>query len=520
MKTGQTPGIRRLTYMYCRQSLDKDGDALGVTRQSEDGRELAKRRGWTIDVELPPENDTSAKGTVKRPIFDQLIQAINTGTVGIVIAWNLDRLTRNRPDTVRLIEACQNNRVVIALVKGSDLDMSTSFGRMMADQLAGWARYEIEQKSERHQRANLQKAEAGKPHGCRRAFGFENDGLTLKPDEVEVLREMGRRVVAGHSFKEVCYWLNESGHKTAQGRPFYPITVQNTLKRWRYAGIREYKGNLYPAVWKPVFTRDEWDRLQLVIRMRHEKYADRPKARKYLGTGFFFCGKCGNPLNGETKRDHPSRPLRRTYNCRGEGNTSREGGCRGVTRNADALEEYLRQQIIARLDTDDMAALLAKLEADDTALHALIEERATKYAKLQSLEDDYGDGTLDKPTFTRLRGRVQTAIAAVEAKLDAIQHERLAIELEPGQTIAEAWAKNPNGWKRKLIARVIDRVDVHPGSTKPFFLLPDGSVARFDPSLIEIRWREINLYEVAAIINEGDGSRMSRCWRATTRSST
>ena len=48
---------------------------------------------------------TPAAGKRRRPGFEAILSAIETGEVGAVIAWDMTRLTRNRRDTVRVIEA-------------------------------------------------------------------------------------------------------------------------------------------------------------------------------------------------------------------------------------------------------------------------------------------------------------------------------------------------------------------------------------------------------------------------------
>src|SRR5688572_706016 len=92
--------------VYTRISQDRNGEGAGVARQEADARALAKVRGWTI-TSVIEENDSSAAGKRSRPGFERLMQAVEDGSTQVVIAWALDRLTRNRRDTVRLIEACQ-----------------------------------------------------------------------------------------------------------------------------------------------------------------------------------------------------------------------------------------------------------------------------------------------------------------------------------------------------------------------------------------------------------------------------
>src|SRR4051794_20863678 len=96
--------------LYLRISLDKSGEGLGVERQRDDAIRLAELRGWDV-AEVIEENSVSAAGKKARPGFERLLEMISAGQVQVVVAWNLDRLTRNRRDTVRLIELGQQHRI-------------------------------------------------------------------------------------------------------------------------------------------------------------------------------------------------------------------------------------------------------------------------------------------------------------------------------------------------------------------------------------------------------------------------
>ncbi|MGH3857688.1 MAG: recombinase family protein [Pseudonocardiaceae bacterium] len=148
------------------------------------------------------------------------------------------------------------------------------------------------------------RAKDGHSHASGRTYGFKkgNIDLDLEGKEYEGLRAAGERRMKGWSFKEIAYWMNENNHRTTEGRLFYPLTVRNMLRRVRYApwpddperAIREHKGEHYKAQWKPVWTPDEWESLQLMDKLGYEKYKDRPKAKKYLLTGFLVCGCDGS----------------------------------------------------------------------------------------------------------------------------------------------------------------------------------------------------------------------------------
>jgi hypothetical protein len=226
--------------------------------------------------------------------------------------------------------------------------------------------------------------------------------------------------------------------------------------------------------------------LQHTIKQRREK-TDRPVARKYLLTGFVYCGGCGQPLNGATKRDHPDRPIRRTYHCRVQGDTKREKGCGGVVRNADALEHWIREAICYRLDVPDLASLLEQAE-DSGDLTELVDERETLRSRLDGLTDDYADGTLDKAAYKRASERVRARLVSVEGEIEQAHRSRFNVALKAGETVKDAWLSNDDGWKRSLIGLLIDKIVVKPGLSKPFYDV-DGVRARFDPELIDIEWR-------------------------------
>jgi site-specific DNA recombinase len=331
------------TCLYLRISTDKSGDGLGIERQREDCRKLAEQRGWPVVQEIVENNTSATIGP--RPGFEQLLQLMQWRQIDAVIVWHVDRLLRKMTDLERVMELVDTTGVRLVTVSG-DISLDTDMGRMVGRIMASVARAEVERKSARQRRAAIQKAQAGKPHGSKRAYGYEADLVTLNESEAAVISEMARRVIAGHSFKEVAFWANAQGYRTTTGKIFYPLTVRNLLHKKRYAGIREHNGAEYPAVWEPVFDAETWERLQLTLRLRHDRNGyeqDGPKARKYLLTGLVFCGRCGWPLSGSRMYDTKDRTPRRVYMCMKRTDQLAPSGCNGLRRNADALEHWVAE---------------------------------------------------------------------------------------------------------------------------------------------------------------------------------
>lgn len=192
--------------IYLRISRDLTGQRLGVDRQREAAEKYALANGYEV-AEIFTDNDISAAGGKRRPGFESLLDALTDGHVSAVIAWNWDRLTRNRPDTVRLIETCQRTKAKVALVRGSDLDMSTPSGRMTAGILAEVAQNEIETKGERQSLAQRQRASMGRAPKGMRPLGYSVNGEVLD-DEAEAVRRIYASFNAGASLRAVALALS------------------------------------------------------------------------------------------------------------------------------------------------------------------------------------------------------------------------------------------------------------------------------------------------------------------------
>ena len=132
--------------VYVRVSQDRTGEELGVTRQREDAQALARQRGWEIVAEHV-DNDTSAAGKRQRPGFLALMRSVTGHEIDAVIAWDMSRLLRTARDRLTMLEEGKKAGTVLAFVRGSDLDLSTPAGRLMADILGSVAQHEIDQKA-------------------------------------------------------------------------------------------------------------------------------------------------------------------------------------------------------------------------------------------------------------------------------------------------------------------------------------------------------------------------------------
>ena len=188
MQTPASPSAGRIQCaLYLRISKDRRKLSLGVERQEEACRALAEQLGWDIHTVIS-ENDLSAYTGKRRPLYSQMLDLMKTGHIQGVIALHTDRLHRSPTELEEFITICDQNRIDVRTVQAGIIDLSSPTGRMGARIYGAVARHEVEHGIERMKAAKLQAAKAGKINGGNRAYGWNQDGMTLNEAEAPVVK--------------------------------------------------------------------------------------------------------------------------------------------------------------------------------------------------------------------------------------------------------------------------------------------------------------------------------------------
>jgi site-specific DNA recombinase len=508
VQVAKAPGILRVV-IYARISKigksNSTNTAIQVAECMREIKYLAKDRGVkVIIVAIFQEDDKSASKYSKkpRPMWNRTVELVHGNWVDMVMATEMERLTRRPNEMSVLIDHADAGGELkeINLTSDDVFDLTTDNGIYRARQAVALAERESNKLSKRARRKQTELAEQGRAHSGHRTYGFTVGNGTLEDTEVKVLQEMAEKRLKAWSYKDIAYWLNENGHKTSQGKDWYPITVRNTLRRKCYApwpadpkfAIRVHKGAEYQATWPAVFEPDVWEQLQIIAKVGADKYKDRPKPRKYPLTGLLVCGNCGMPLNGETKRDKPDRPLRRVYHCRVQGDTQRKRGCGGVTRGADPLEDFILDCLFYRLDTPDLAKLLEDDTNNSERIKELLDARTHQERRIQDVLDDYAEGELTREQKNRGKAKAEAKLDEINQEIDRLNRGHRASMLIPmGTRLQDAWKENDSvQWRREVLGLVIEKIIVQPGGGKPRYECKHTEgVYKFDPNQVEIAWR-------------------------------
>lgn len=438
--------------IYCRISDDPEGLEYGITRQEEDCRAYAKQGGYDVKY-VYPENDRGASTRSKksRPLYTEMLEAIRAGEIGVVIAYSNSRLTRRPTEYEELIRLHEQTGVrYLTVVSGED-NLATADGRMVARIKASIDAAEAERIAERVSRAALQRAEKGEGNGGRRPFGWQADDRTkLDPAEHEVIKELGRRLLAGDSLHGIVRDLNEREVPTVTGVPWTVPTVRSMMVNPRLAGVRVYKGRTVgTGDWQPAI--DMVTHRQLVRLLENDARRTSPgNVRKNLLPGIARCVE-GHPFSVKDQRR------------KGRPNTPRywDKAC-GIYRTLAPVDRYVEDVIIEMLHSYQPAPM-PNVDPDAERKVEELRERIAKTVEHFATSDAMTEAQLEA-TLRVLNRRLREAeLKAVPAAAPAV------LRGLTGPAPDEAWGELPLARKRAVIdALVTVRLHRSPRGSRKF----------------------------------------------------
>jgi len=425
--------VTKRAAVYLRISLDRSGEEAAVERQLEDCQAIIAQRGWTQAGDPYVDNSVSAsKRNVRRPEYDRMVSDYEAGAFDAIVCYDLDRLTRQPRQLEDWIDAAEDRGLVIVTANG-EADLSTDGGRMFARVKAAVARSEIERKGARHRRANQQRTEAGRPHGGRRRYGYELDGMTPREDEAVIVRRCFEEIASGASLRSVVAGLLRDNVPPGTGKGWGGSRVRYMLLNPTYGGFVHSGGVAVPsdqvrALVDPALAEE----VRAILTDESRRVSPGP-GRRHLCSGLLACGVegCTNVLNVHSGY----------YVCQVR-TLTRSGGRflddkPHVGVKVDLADRYIREQIALAL----LTVPSARLSGDDTPAAAPLVARLVRIERAVASTMADRDDDLISPQAARTRLlSLRDERREVEAALDAARAARtssaslatLAQELLPG----------------------------------------------------------------------------------------
>lgn len=498
----KTPAV-----IYTRISSNRSaGAGVGIARQELLCRELVEHRGYQIE-QVFPEDDTSAYSGKPRPQYKQLLEVMRSGTIRVVLAYHTDRIHRSPVELEEFITICEAHNVRVETVLAGPIDLSTPTGRMGARVYGAVAKYETEHNVERLTAQKREAAKAGKWSGGGRPYGYEKDGITIRDCEAPVIRDSVAKLIAGESRISVVRWLNDSGRFTSSGQKWQLGNFLQMLKKKRYViggkcpawcaedcdiphGIRLHEPenggpkSEHPAEWPGIIPMADYELMMARLKESSQTWDHGLiKGRSYLLSGLAFCGSCGSAMYGQ-RRNPGTGVYQRRYRCKAYNNCGERVGCGRVFRDAPALDEFITEAVLTRLDSPTVVAALAN-SADQAEVQTLAEElmrlKVRRKDIARKLALARGDEEAD---INVMLETVRDAIEQTQTALGKFQSKKSAAILPRSGRLFQAWEEANIAWRRDVISLIAGKIIVNPaGKTRPKW---NGHI--FDINLIEVEW--------------------------------
>jgi site-specific DNA recombinase len=232
--------------IYARVSSKQQAEANTIASQSEDLKARVRADGLQLETELCFIDEGYSGGTLLRPALERLRDQAAAGAFDRLYVHSPDRLSRNYPYQVLLVEELERHGIEIVFLN-HDIGRSPEENLLLQVQgmMAEYERAKILERSRRGKRhaakAGAVNVLGGAPYGYRYIGKYEGGGQA-RYEVVEAQAEVVRQIFAWValdrcSIGQVCHQLQEREILSPRGKNYWDrTTVWAILKNSAYAG--------------------------------------------------------------------------------------------------------------------------------------------------------------------------------------------------------------------------------------------------------------------------------------------
>lgn len=408
--------------IYLRVSRLGDEKQRSIEGQEADSRARVVDVGARVGQVHTDRGRSAWNPRVRRAGWDALMARLESGATDGVVVFDLERFSRQPMEGERLLAAAGNGLRVLDADAEYDLT-SPSGKKSFRDQMSA-AAYYSDRLSSRTRRGKRIKAANGEVDR-RRSFGFESDGVTVRADEADVIRELAARLLAGEPQDRLIAELNERGILTSYGNQWQRASIHAMMTRSRNGGYIIHGGEVVEGVRLP----EPWILDEVTYRRVIALYASRKPGRpisgRYTLTGLLDCGLCGHGLNGKPRRNHPYKDgtLRRQYWC-----SPATGGCGRLTVDSRAMDAWAGDWAMRELSDPATASAIELAERELEARRTkLVAELAEVDELIAALDERLGRREMALDRYERIVRPLEADRERLCAGLDELVGEDVAV---------------------------------------------------------------------------------------------
>ena len=225
-------------FLYVRKSTDEeDRQVMSIESQLFELREFAAREGITIVEEFVEAKTAKQPG---RPIFNLMIEQIESGKANGLLAWHSDRLARNSVDGGRVIYLVDLGKIVDLRFPTYRFDNNAN-GKFMLNIAFGQSKFYVDSLSENVKRGLRAKLRKGEWPGWA-PLGYLNDykdhKITVDPQRSLLVKKLFEVYATGdYSLKELHQEVARWGLTGKSGRAVRKSLLADILRNSFYYGV-------------------------------------------------------------------------------------------------------------------------------------------------------------------------------------------------------------------------------------------------------------------------------------------
>lgn len=280
--------------IYLRKSRKEDNltDAEALENHREVLTSLATANEWNYDVYYEV---ASSMDTDNRPELQRLLRSISN--FNAVLVMDIDRLSRNRYDSAKIMEVFKSTDTKIVTADGSITDLNNEHDEIMTGMQEVFANYEYNQIKKRMMRGKKAAAKKGLWATGRVPLGYiynrQSKRLQVNPEEAEIVGDIFWFYGQDKwSAEKISTELNRQGKRGKNGKLFVPSNVLRILRNDVYRGHTTMMGEKVLNTHKAIIKDDLWHSVQA----RATIHSGKGSRVSHGLSGILKCGYCGKTL--------------------------------------------------------------------------------------------------------------------------------------------------------------------------------------------------------------------------------
>jgi DNA invertase Pin-like site-specific DNA recombinase len=288
--------------LYARKSSESDErQAMSIDSQIKEMMDLAKRE--QLDIVETRQESHSAKASLARPVFNQLLTDIENGLFNSILTWAPDRLSRNAGDLGRLVDLMDQGKLQ-TIRTYSQVFGNNPNEKFLLMILCSQAKLENDNRGINVKRGLKAKCEMGWRPGVA-PIGYKNvltnnriSKIILDEERAPFIKQMFIRVgEQGQSGRTIKKWLDTIGFRTKNDKQIPLSKIYVALNSRFYYGDFEYHGIIYKGQHPPLITKALWEKVQQQLTVPPKVW----HKKEFPFKSICKCASCGASVIGEER---------------------------------------------------------------------------------------------------------------------------------------------------------------------------------------------------------------------------